>query len=500
MPKKIKQSMSCNINTNGIFSGTLIYLCKANLSKTRYTLFEDKIKINGGLLTNDPKDYNLTHVIIEDNICDDVNNCLSILKKAGFVFNESCNFKVVKVEWICECLQQKQNVDTNCFQIKLPLNQDAEDNTIKDSQNKNENTVSNDNPPESKRMKQDLTDSSKYVCSQPSLNETNLHRNQLIINELRKLADAFRSQGDQWRSYSYEKAISAIKNYNKEITSYEEAKNLPGIGDRMALKVKEMLEEGHIRKVDEICGDEKSKVLDLFSGVWGAGPATVQAWYQQGFRTLEDLQVKATLTKQQKVGLKYYNEIQDRMPRSEVENIAEIVKMKVLCIDKSLKLILCGSYRRGKEMCGDVDIVIVRPDHITSNNVLYMLHKELTNIGFITDDLTTLEPNGNEKKFLGMCKLPGENQKHRRLDIFVVKESESATGIMHYTGSALFNRSIRLLATRKGMCLSEHALSTDVIRVGTEVKNAGVILPTPTEESIFEHLGLEYRPPEQRDH
>lgn len=56
---------------------------------------------------------------------------------------------------------------------------------------------------------------------------------------------------------------------------------MPGIGNRMALKVKEMLEEGHIRKVDEICGDEKSKVLDLFSGVWGAGPATVQAWYQQ---------------------------------------------------------------------------------------------------------------------------------------------------------------------------------------------------------------------------
>ena len=62
----------------------------------------------------------------------------------------------------------------------------------------------------------------KYACTQPSNKAgPSTSFNYQVISELQKLADAFRSNGDQWRAHGYVKAISAIRGYGSEIKTYE---------------------------------------------------------------------------------------------------------------------------------------------------------------------------------------------------------------------------------------------------------------------------------------
>lgn len=47
----------------------------------------------------------------------------------------------------------------------------------------------------------------------------------------------------------------------------------------MADKIDEIMESGHLRKLDHI--GEDVPVLELFTNIWGAGAKTAHLWYQQ---------------------------------------------------------------------------------------------------------------------------------------------------------------------------------------------------------------------------
>ena len=58
----------------------------------------------------------------------------------------------------------------------------------------------------------------------------------------------------------------------------QEACQIPGIGHRMADKIMEIMESGHLRKLDHM--GEDVPVLELFSNIWGVGAKTAHLWYQ----------------------------------------------------------------------------------------------------------------------------------------------------------------------------------------------------------------------------
>lgn len=60
------------------------------------------------------------------------------------------------------------------------------------------------------------------------------------------------------------------------------------------------------------------KTISLFGEVWGIGPSTALKLYEKGHRTLDDFRNEESLTHSQRLGLKYFDDIQTRIPRHEV--------------------------------------------------------------------------------------------------------------------------------------------------------------------------------------
>ena len=68
------------------------------------------------------------------------------------------------------------------------------------------------------RFNENMTQS--FVCAHSSDDsQTNLNHNEIITNELSKLASTYKNSNDQWRCYAYEKAIAAIKRHPSTIST-----------------------------------------------------------------------------------------------------------------------------------------------------------------------------------------------------------------------------------------------------------------------------------------
>ena len=532
------------------FSGIIAVIVDVGLGKTRTAILAKQLERHGGKHIKN-LDSATTHVIVDKKLK------LERVKKYLGVKDIPDEVKVVDSDWLSNCLSEGNLVEIEhyilskvCQDSKIKSTQNLSSNETFNVEQTSELVAGNLGPSGSKRdvetgrtheiksavqgspskkasLKTQVTsadDDSDYadsgdegsksgkspvitpnvspeklsknlVCAQASTSNQQNH-NQFITEKLQILATSYANSKDQCRALGYKKAIASVKNYHKKLETWEECSSLPFVGERLAKKIWEIVETGHLRRLDHV--DPNQEAINLFVGVWGAGPTTAETWVSQGLKTLEDLKNHGKLTRQQEIGLKYYEEFLERMPREEAGQIEEIVKNAASEINPGLEAFACGSYRRGKRTCGDVDVIVSHPDGKSHEGVMTKLLESLKSSGFLTDDLTFAE-NGEHRKYLGVCKLPGENTKHRRLDIIVVPYNEWACSLLYFTGSDYFNRSMRLLAKNNGMSLSEHSLNTGVVRKGGEKIFEGTPLPVFSEKDVFDYLGLEYREPHERD-
>ncbi|CAF1083819.1 unnamed protein product [Adineta steineri] len=348
-----------------------------------------------------------------------------------------------------------------------------------------------------------------WLCSEASSSTSAVgNPNEKIIEKLREMSKLYLITNDKGRSIAYQKAIEALKRCTHPIRSYEEIKALPYVKQSLADKIWEIIRTNGLVKLSAFQSRDDVSALALFAGVWGAGTETTKQWFAQGFRTLEDLRTRARLTRTQQIGLKYYQDFNTRIPREEVTRIETIVKQTADEVAPGLMIETCGSYRRLKPSCGDIDMLMTFKDgkrHI-HESILAPLIEKLREIGFLIHDLinhseTSSTSHVSEQlTYFGVCRLSEPGSLHRRIDLIFVPANEWACSLLYFTGSDMFNRSMRRLARRLNMSLSQHGLYHGVVRKGVEKINTGQALNTPTEESVFRYLNLSYRPPEDRDH
>ncbi|KAG2415509.1 hypothetical protein HFD88_006700 [Aspergillus terreus] len=320
------------------------------------------------------------------------------------------------------------------------------------------------------------------------------------IEVLQQMLDYYTRTDDHWRVLAYRKTISALRKQSNRITTRTQALAIPGIGTRLADKIEEIVYTDRLRRLENTSTTPEDRILQQFMGVYGAGLSQASRWLAQGYRSLEDLKAKAHLTQAQRIGVDHYDDFLQQIPRKEVEMHGEIVRRAVVKVNPGMQVIISGSYRRGAADSGDIDVLITQPDATIEQIRAMMMDTVIPDLfqqGFLQASLAVTS-RGDGSKWHGASKLP-DSRVWRRLDLLFVPGSEIGAALIYFTGNDIFNRSMRLLARKKGMRLNQRGLYADVLRGPQQTKmNAGRLLEGRDERRIFEILGVPWRPPEQR--
>lgn len=167
----------------------------------------------------------------------------------------------------------------------------------------------------------------QYACILTGNLQATSNPNKYLTDILEELQNVYELVHDEWRAMGYKKAIAIIKQFPK-ITDVTQLQGVKGIGSSIREKIHEILLTGKLKKISFFKSDKKIAALFALSLIWGVGERTASQFIRQGFTTIQDLQQRGMhlLTDQQKIGLKYYDEFQRKIPRQEVDDIVAVVQ------------------------------------------------------------------------------------------------------------------------------------------------------------------------------
>ena len=312
--------------------------------------------------------------------------------------------------------------------------------------------------------------------------------NARLIEPLLELADIYETVlagTDKYKAKHHKTVASALRELDFEVTDVNQLCAHPVTGEPLTTafgkprssvrdKIHQILTTGKLPKLETLRRDPRVSALLALGKIWGVGPETARRLYGSGYSSIDALRAAVAaeddagktdpgrvLSHAQRVGLRHYGEFEEKMPRTEAAAIGALVRDAVdaACGPRRCLVTLAGSFRRGKQTCGDVDVLVapsetfgtdasagegdegdgddtralVAREPLSSSlsagkktlalsnarryvdrldDILPAVLALLRKSGLITDDLNS----GEHRSYMGVCRLPPETRVTDRED------------------------------------------------------------------------------------
>ena len=314
-----------------------------------------------------------------------------------------------------------------------------------------------------------------------------------ISAQITKLADLLEFQGaNSFKIRAYRRGARVIKDSTDSFETIvsrnpSQLLQIDGIGKGVAEKITQLVQEGEISEINEILETVPSTVLDILR-IPGLGPKKAASLYQElGIQTLDQLQAACQANEVQQLkgfaakteqsildGITIAAAANERIYWSDADELAESLRTHMKSCPAIKQLEFAGSYRRGRETVGDLDILVDSTDAAT-----VMAHFSEY------PDLAQVIVQGDTKMSIRV----GNSF---QVDLRVVETNAFGAALQYFTGSKDHNVELRGRAKQLGLKINEYG----VFRVegDNEVYVAGAL-----EENVYQTLGLPCFAPEIRE-
>lgn len=303
-----------------------------------------------------------------------------------------------------------------------------------------------------------------------------------------EMADLLEIEGaNPFRVRAYRFAARTIRDLPGEVAEMvargEDLTSLPGIGDDLAGKIREIIRTGTVAALEAQRHKTPATLTELLR-IPGLGPKRVQALVRAlNLRGLSDLQQAAREGRIRTIpgfGEKTEQHILDalaartgkesRMQLAVAMPSAEALVAYLNQCPGVGRVVVAGSYRRARETIGDLDILVT------------------ADTGRAITDRFVRYPEVREVLAHGETKASVRLQNHLQVDVRVVPDESYGAALLYFTGSKHHNVVLRQLAQERGFKLNEYGVFRGAVRVAGD-----------TEASVYAAVGLPWIPPELRE-